>query len=451
MLYIRVVVQRRTHVSFMPHLSLWFQGSTAPELTETCFRTSLLQVEQRAIRGQLPVRGPVAGTFPWSSAVKALAAFFVKVKLLGATPTIDPAILEGLRGGRGTAASSLDGALYKQPSWLVDMFGVDSRGRSLINRVIRRVNPGLKRVGPVQIFLNEDFIPLDRIHIFVDGKELISGEDLHTLLSNLEKQSVATLTSAIEVSGFEAPLVGRKDKRAGRGVAADAHGRALEMALDLVRMPSRSNMVIRPFESDAELYDLWLIDSKAYGSYSIPFEILRQWWQTWPMGLTACFVDGHPYGTLGMWPLPRDWVSKFKEGLVRERDLNAEVLGASCKSGSDVWYVSGFLMAKELQQSKALKALLEGGVSAWLNTEKVRYPVEILALGTTPAGVSLLRRFGFAEIRQSLAMADSMPLYGLTCFSREQLVDYLSNRGLRVDCRPDSNQPRNRSDAEKFV
>lgn len=169
------------------------------------------------------------------------------------------------------------------------------------------------------------------------------------------------------------------------------------------------------------------------------------------MGLTACFVDGHPYGTLGMWPLPRDWVSKFKEGLVRERDLNAEVLGASCKSGSDVWYVSGFLMAKELQQSKALKALLEGGVSAWLNTEKVRYPVEILALGTTPAGVSLLRRFGFAEIRQSLAMADSMPLYGLTCFSREQLVDYLSNRGLRVDCRPDSNQPRNRSDAEKFV
>ena len=93
----------------------------------------------------------------------------------------------GIFGGRGTLAASLDYAIDKNTSWLSDMFGTDAEGKSLIRRLIDRINPSRKREGPVIIRWRRQSLPYDQIKVFLDGTPLDSRLALHSLALQIEK------------------------------------------------------------------------------------------------------------------------------------------------------------------------------------------------------------------------------------------------------------------------
>ena len=159
-----------------------FEGEIS--LSKTLFIHPYLRGRQiEAIRGG--GSAPVSqGTFQWTSAVKALAVFFVRNAAIRATG--DP-LAEGgeFAGGEGTLAASLDYAISKQPVWLSDMFGLDQQGQSLFRRLVRRMNPERKLPGPVVIALN----PCDScsISIELDGVSLDQPSELLRIANAIEQ------------------------------------------------------------------------------------------------------------------------------------------------------------------------------------------------------------------------------------------------------------------------
>jgi hypothetical protein len=159
----------------MRTLAMYFELG---ELTEVIFNDGSSTDARISVRGK--TGGPFrrAGSFQWTSAVKALSLLVLKT-------CSNPS--DGLlRGFANSLAASLDYAISKQPLWLTEMFGCDQQGISFARRLILRTNPERKRPGPVTLGINQAYLPTSQVQIFFDGKRC-TQEMLETLCSQLSQ------------------------------------------------------------------------------------------------------------------------------------------------------------------------------------------------------------------------------------------------------------------------
>jgi len=161
----------------MRTLKLYFEDG---QLIETLFRENPTSPERRSIRGKSGGAYRQAGSFQWSSAVRALALLAVKALSTPEHPFI--------QGEGGSLAASLDYALSKQPEWLTDLFGCDREGISYARRCILRTNPERKRPGPVVLAFNLVYLPISAIQVYVSG-QLATPEELILLENSLSNGS----------------------------------------------------------------------------------------------------------------------------------------------------------------------------------------------------------------------------------------------------------------------
>lgn len=149
----------------MRTLKLCFDGG---ELIEVYFQESATTEKRRSIRGKTGGAYRQAGSFQWTSAVRALS-------LLALNAAID-ANDACIQGEGGSLAASLDYALSKQPEWLTDLFGCDHHGITYARRIILRTNPERKRPGPVVLALNTVYLPASAIEVRIGGHVATSDE-----------------------------------------------------------------------------------------------------------------------------------------------------------------------------------------------------------------------------------------------------------------------------------
>jgi hypothetical protein len=90
-----------------------------------------------------------------------------------------------LAGGRGSFAASLDYAIAKEPEWIVDVFGTDSRGTPVLRRLVQITNSNQKRPGPVAVSLNQNFLPVSAVKVSVAGVEEKSCEAIESLIRQI--------------------------------------------------------------------------------------------------------------------------------------------------------------------------------------------------------------------------------------------------------------------------
>ena len=173
----------------MNKLSLWFSADDRGlALSETLFIHPQLERAQRAIRGA-PNAGPGYGSFRWSAAVQAMSVFFLRCAAR-ATESQEASSEDDwiLKGSDGSYAASLDYAIAKQTNWVLDVFGVDHRGSSLIRRLVARANPERKKPGPVCLRLVNSANDELEIYVFINGEEVRGFSELR----ELERQIVAS-------------------------------------------------------------------------------------------------------------------------------------------------------------------------------------------------------------------------------------------------------------------
>lgn len=172
-------------------ISLWFTGSTAPQL-ERCETHTSAQGRLLSIRGKGNGAFGKFGSFQWSGAVRALCALLVQAKITeDEAQSIEQRSeeftpeLSHLFGEAGSLAASLDYALSKGPEWIVNMFGADKSGVPFAQRLIHRSNANRKRPGPVLLRLNLALCGSENIKIFLDERELLDIPSLRQLHGNL--------------------------------------------------------------------------------------------------------------------------------------------------------------------------------------------------------------------------------------------------------------------------
>ena len=161
-------------------------------LNQTMFSHPLVGRRLVSVRGT--TAPPQAGTFRWSSGVRAVSVLLTRQAIISEARRNGHAngdVAAAIDGHGDSLAASLDYALSKQPLWLQDMFGVTPHGKAISKLLFRRMNPDRKRPGPVTVFIpNGDFDVL----IEVDG-EAVQGEGA---LRHLEGR---LLESALQVMG----------------------------------------------------------------------------------------------------------------------------------------------------------------------------------------------------------------------------------------------------------
>ena len=97
----------------MAELSLYLTDAEQPQLHRTHFSHSLLEDEQRCVRGKSEGAYSGYASFQWTAGVKALVIFFLRSRCASAQDS-ERVVLEG---EDGSLASSLDYALGKLPLW----------------------------------------------------------------------------------------------------------------------------------------------------------------------------------------------------------------------------------------------------------------------------------------------------------------------------------------------
>jgi hypothetical protein len=170
-------------------LQLDFAGTSKVELFQTRFSAGCQNPPLLTVRGKTSGAYGNAGSFHFSSAVRALCILCVKSVLADKSPP-SPA-LPIILGFRGSLVASLDYAITKQPAWLIDMFGCDTSGRPIGQRLLCRTNSHLKRPGPVAIGLNTHALAAENIHIFWNEEKVEDVATLRQLLSLLGESEAA--------------------------------------------------------------------------------------------------------------------------------------------------------------------------------------------------------------------------------------------------------------------
>ena len=157
-----------------------------PELTQTVFSRAG-QEPLVCVRGKTAGSFRSAGTFQWTAAVKGLCALFIRTRLA----QLDQSIETSIEGTRGSLAASLDYAIVKQPSWILEMFGVDAKGKAYIRQIITRTNSQRKLPGPVKLTVDQLALRPTDIRLVWNDTLISSAEQLTSLLAQVVEGEIA--------------------------------------------------------------------------------------------------------------------------------------------------------------------------------------------------------------------------------------------------------------------
>jgi hypothetical protein len=160
----------------------FFNTKSGYELAETKF-TSFSGEPLRCIRGKTPGAFRGAGSFQWTSAVRAISSLFIRHLISQQIQSVENQI----SGGHSSLASSLDYALSKAPRWLCEMFGTYQNGQITAKRLFLVTNPNQKRPGPVTIAINDSAIAPGDVRVMINGREAYDLNALLTLLNDVER------------------------------------------------------------------------------------------------------------------------------------------------------------------------------------------------------------------------------------------------------------------------
>jgi hypothetical protein len=150
-------------------LELYFGNTDTPGLYRTVFYAP------GYIAPIIGVRGPLflSPSFPfiWSTSCMALSLLFVNAVIKEASGT--QPVLPLLEGDMASPAGTIGRLLNKGiRSWLHDIFGADSSGRPLLNRIVLLGNARGRRHGPITATLRSSYLSPSAIRIFVDGEDI---------------------------------------------------------------------------------------------------------------------------------------------------------------------------------------------------------------------------------------------------------------------------------------
>jgi hypothetical protein len=191
--------------------------------------------------------------------------------------------------------------------------------------------------------------------------------------------------------------------------------------------PADARFEVRTVADEAQLRELWEIDSESYGPASITFDTFCEWWKCYPTGLFALFEGEEIVGGFGIWPLSTKAFRDFVEGRIRERELRSRHIMPVKQKGRTSWYISGIVLKTRRRKTKAIRELISNALRRWLSDlPAVAGSISVCALAYSKDGEALLRRFGFHCYRHANETIDHYPVFARFDLSARELQQMCS-------------------------
>jgi hypothetical protein len=122
---------------------------------------------------------------------------------------------------------------------------------------------------------------------------------------------------------------------------AKAHHNAV-FALEkiLKHVPTDRRFAVRRIVDEAQLRELWEIDTDSYGDAAISLETFHTWWKRYPYGLFGLFEGEEIIGGFGMWPLSTKVYKDGSSGILVAKGRDPALRSGSRWRGRS-WFCCG--------------------------------------------------------------------------------------------------------------
>lgn len=207
---------------------------------------------------------------------------------------------------------------------------------------------------------------------------------------------------------------------------------ACEESLELLTA-AKLNLYFQPVADLDQLRQLWRIDQAAYLDCSLSFDRFVEWWEAYVYGSRVLLDGDRILASIGIYPLSSQQAQAFSSGTIPESELKPVLFDECVVNPQNNWYASGIVVAESFRghASSPLKTLLQSGLSAWLDSNHVAYPVSLWSIAEYDIGAKLLNFFGFTKTREGGQMPDGCDLYHRSFASKQEARDFLRHKGLR--------------------
>ena len=167
-------------------------------------------------------------------------------------------------------------------------------------------------------------------------------------------------------------------------------------------------------ESEFEQFDKILSDF--YGT-SHNQALTKKWWKEYPHGSVIIKIGSLVIGGITLYPIEADVFEKFKDGLVKEEDLEID----SIKRNN--WYILDYIVIKEYRNMKNLVTLSLSTFELWYSLQSGQYPIQVISTPITKSGEKGAKSLKLKLIKSQ--GADKLPIYFMQINSNVGLRYYI--------------------------
>lgn len=174
----------------------------------------------------------------------------------------------------------------------------------------------------------------------------------------------------------------------------------------------------RTLSNEIEFYELDTIYQNCFGTSSVPTDVQKSWWQSQKSGIFALFKNSQIIGGVSFWNINHESYKLLTKGIINEKQILPEHL-SDLQSG--YFYISEVVVSQE-HRNKKYSLLLLRKVITFLEEKIKKGGIQILALGYSNEGISLLSKLGFEEILSEHQTPDKQPLYLLRIKDYDEIL-----------------------------
>jgi hypothetical protein len=222
------------------------------------------------------------------------------------------------------------------------------------------------------------------------------------------------------------------------------YDRVARLVVDVLR--KHEKRALRFLRDESEIHKWVAFDDAVYAPGLVTFELLSQWWISYPKGAIGLFTGDRIDGVFGIWPFTRSAFKAVLEGRKQEKDIRGEdILREQQLKSCRHWFISGFAIGKNLRSTREMMYFLKDATGIWRDNSRISFPVDICAFGYSDEGEALLRTFGFSR-QAPFSSSDYWPVYLLSLVDSNDLRQKLERleRLERVDIRVRWKEPTER-------
>jgi hypothetical protein len=173
----------------------------------------------------------------------------------------------------------------------------------------------------------------------------------------------------------------------------------------------------RRLEGTDDLQAILDLSQQVYGQAAVDLDTRQRWSARFPDGNLGCFFCGVLVGFLSIWPISASDAEALEAGQLHEGQVTPLTLAECQQQPAGHWLCLSIIISDVFRglAGSPIKHLIEQALLRLHAQRLLAEPFHLYAQASTPEGMRLMLRSGFAECRTADQMPNALPLHCVRC------------------------------------